>query len=124
MAGVDQQKGPLAHLRVIELAGLAPVPYCGQILKQFGADVIHVSRYGAAQSDDPAGLGLGKRSISLDLKSKEGIQVLHRMLKNADVLLDVRTLLFSSKLTVTHTADAPRSVGENGSRPQVSVEGD
>lgn len=108
MAGVDQQKGPLAHLRVIELAGLAPVPYCGQILKQFGADVIHVSRYGGAQPDDPAGLGLGKRSISLDLKSKEGIQVLLRMLKNADVLLDVRrTLLFSSKLTVTHSQCAP-----------------
>ncbi|KAH9251913.1 hypothetical protein BASA81_010117 [Batrachochytrium salamandrivorans] len=88
MAGVDQQKGPLAYLKVIELAGLAPVPYCGQILKQFGADVIHVSRYGGVQPSDPSGLGIGKRSVSLDLKSKDGIQVLLRMLKNADVLLD------------------------------------
>ena len=57
MAGTNDQKGPLAHLKVIELAGLAPVPYCGLILKQFGADVIHVQRNGP-QPDDPAGLGL------------------------------------------------------------------
>jgi len=55
--GTNDQKGPLAHLRVIELAGLAPVPYCGLILKQFGADVIHVQRNGP-QPEDPAGLGL------------------------------------------------------------------
>ena len=57
MAGTNDQKGPLAHLRVIELAGLAPVPYCGLILKQFGADVIHVQRVGS-QPEDPAGLGI------------------------------------------------------------------
>jgi crotonobetainyl-CoA:carnitine CoA-transferase CaiB-like acyl-CoA transferase len=57
MSGTNDQKGPLAHLRVIELAGLAPVPYAGLILKQFGADVIHVQRTGS-QPEDPARLGL------------------------------------------------------------------
>lgn len=83
----NEEKGPLAHLRVIELGGLAPAPYCGLILKQFGADVIHVQRMGGA-AEDPAGLSLGKREISIDLKSKEGVQVLRRMLKNADVMID------------------------------------
>jgi crotonobetainyl-CoA:carnitine CoA-transferase CaiB-like acyl-CoA transferase len=57
MAGTNEQKGPLAHLRVIELAGLAPVPYCGMILKQFGAEVILVHRVGS-QPEDIAGLGI------------------------------------------------------------------
>lgn len=63
------------------------MPYCGLLLKQFGAEVIHVVRNGP-QPEDPAGLGLGKKSMALDLKSKDGVEVLKRMIKNADVLLD------------------------------------
>jgi len=87
MAGANSEKGPLAHLKVLEIAGLAPAPYCGLILKQFGADVIHVQRNGS-QPEDPAGLSLGKRSIALDLKNPMGVEVMKRMLKNADVLID------------------------------------
>lgn len=36
--------GPLKGVRVIELAGLAPVPYCGMVLADFGANVIKVDR--------------------------------------------------------------------------------
>lgn len=61
MSGGNDAKGPLAHVKVLELGGLAPVPYCGQILKQFGADVIHVQRTGA-QVEDPAGLGIVRHS--------------------------------------------------------------
>ena len=75
MAGTNDQKGPLAHLRVIELAGLAPVPYCGLILKQFGADVIHVQRNGS-QPEDPAGLGIV--SLFRFLKCSSRANVLHR----------------------------------------------
>ena len=84
---MDDRRGPLTHVKVLELAGLAPAPYCGLILQQFGADVVHVARTGA-QPDDPAGLSLGKRSIAVDLKSKEGIEVMLRMAKHADVLID------------------------------------
>ena len=83
----NEQKGPLVHLRVLELGGLAPAPYCGLLLKQFGADVIHITRTSGAP-EDPAGLSHGKRSVALDLKSPAGIQVLRRMCKNADVLID------------------------------------
>jgi alpha-methylacyl-CoA racemase len=71
----NEVKGPLAHLKVLELAGLAPAPFCGLLLKQFGADVVHINRTGGAP-EDPAGLALGKRSLAVDLKSKEGIEVL------------------------------------------------
>lgn len=84
---MNQHFGPLTHLRVIELAGLAPAPYCGLILKQFGADVVQVSRTGT-QPEDPAGLALGKRNVAVDMKSPAGIEIIKRMLKHADVLID------------------------------------
>ena len=36
--------GPLVGVRVIELAGKGPVPYCGMLLSDFGADVIRIDR--------------------------------------------------------------------------------
>jgi alpha-methylacyl-CoA racemase len=38
-------KGPLSGITVLELAGLAPAPFCGMILADFGADVIKVDKY-------------------------------------------------------------------------------
>lgn len=77
----------LSGLKVIELAGLAPAPYCGQILAQFGADVVRVDRVSGGVQD-PAGLGIGKRSIALDLKDQQGKDALLALLDSADVLLD------------------------------------
>ena len=57
------------------------------ILSQFGADVIIVDKTGG-QIEDPAGLGIGKRSISLNLKSPKGKEVLMKMIEKADVLLE------------------------------------
>jgi alpha-methylacyl-CoA racemase len=75
---------------VIELAGLAPVPYCGMILSDFGADVIRVDRiqpdFLPSRPDDP--LGRGKRSLRVDLKNPEGAAVVRRLASAADVLLD------------------------------------
>ena len=62
----------LHNVRVLELAGLAPGPYCGLILADFGADVVRVDRTvgGPLGSQDP--LARGKRSIALDLKHPDG----------------------------------------------------
>ena len=81
---------PLHGIRVLELAGLAPVPYCGMILADFGAEVVRVDRLQPgllpSRSDDP--LARGKRSIRLDLKKPQGQEVLLRLAERADVLLD------------------------------------
>ncbi|MFW5741460.1 MAG: CaiB/BaiF CoA transferase family protein [Myxococcota bacterium] len=81
---------PLQGIRVIELAGLAPVPYCGMILADFGADVIRVDRtkpgFLPSRPDDP--LGRGKRSMRVDLKKPDGAQVVAKLARDADVLLD------------------------------------
>lgn len=81
---------PLQGIRVLELAGLAPVPYCGMILADFGADVIRVDRLrpGLLPSRPDDALGRGKRSIRLDLKNPGAGDVLLRLVDNSDVLLD------------------------------------
>ncbi|KAG8233274.1 hypothetical protein J437_LFUL013838 [Ladona fulva] len=76
----------LQGIRVIELAGLAPAPFCGMILADFGASVIRVDKAGSSTSLDC--LGHGKRSISLNLKHPEGMKVLKKMCKNSDVLIE------------------------------------
>jgi alpha-methylacyl-CoA racemase len=77
--------GALDGIRVIEMAGLAPAPYCGMILADFGADVVRVDRVGAGSFDQ---LARGKRSIAINPKQPEGRDTLRRMLERADVLLE------------------------------------
>jgi alpha-methylacyl-CoA racemase len=77
--------GALDGIRVIEMAGLAPVPYCGMILADFGADVVRVDRVGAPALDL---IARGKRSVALNMKDPAGVATLLRLLDGADVLLD------------------------------------
>jgi alpha-methylacyl-CoA racemase len=56
--------------KVLEIAGLAPVPYCGMVLADHGADVVRVDRVNDRQFDP---LARGKRSVALDLKAKSPV---------------------------------------------------
>lgn len=76
----------LKGIRVIEMAGLAPAPFCGMLLADFGASVIRVDRTESEQRHDC--LARGKRSISINLKTEQGSHVLKRLCANADVLLE------------------------------------
>ncbi|XP_052016059.1 alpha-methylacyl-CoA racemase isoform X2 [Apodemus sylvaticus] len=76
----------LRGVRVVELAGLAPAPFCGMVLADFGAEVVRVDRLGSV--GDRTFLGRGKRSLALDLKRSEGAAVLRRLCARADVLLE------------------------------------
>lgn len=85
----------LTGIRVLELAGLAPGPFAGMVLADFGADVVRVDRANAGFNVDV--LTRGKRSIAVSLKTKEGIALLRKLLSasigpegpwRADVLID------------------------------------
>ncbi|XP_075831997.1 alpha-methylacyl-CoA racemase isoform X2 [Microtus pennsylvanicus] len=76
----------LRGIRVLELAGLAPGPFCGMILADFGAQVVRVDRPGSG--GDVSLLARGKRSLVLDLKQPRGAAVLRRLCASADVLLE------------------------------------
>ncbi|KYQ89800.1 CoA-transferase family III protein [Tieghemostelium lacteum] len=82
--------GPLKGIVVLEFQGLAPAPFCGMILRDFGARVIRVDRVfnGEAQSLDFDVLSRGKETIAVDLKSKAGVEVVKRLCKNANVIIE------------------------------------
>jgi alpha-methylacyl-CoA racemase len=83
----------LDGLRVIEIAGLGPAPFCGMLLADMGADVVLVERAGTAASD-PLALGQkaivnrGKRSIALDLKDPAAVDAALRLIAGADALIE------------------------------------
>ncbi len=84
---MPRRQGPLNGIKVIELAGIGPGPYAGQLLADFGADVVVVDRPGNAivpKSID----GRGKRSIVLDLKKPEAVEALLKLVAGADVLIE------------------------------------
>ena len=76
----------LKGIRVLELAGLAPSPFCGMVLADYGASVIRVDKIGSNLNYDVT--ARGKRSISLNLKSPEGAQLLKKMCSKSDVLIE------------------------------------
>nr|XP_053643019.1 alpha-methylacyl-CoA racemase-like isoform X6 [Cherax quadricarinatus] len=75
----------LHGIRVIEMAGLAPAPFCGMIMADFGASVIRVDK---PRTPDIDRLGRGKHSIVLDVKKPEGRNIVKRICTNADVLIE------------------------------------
>ncbi len=77
--------GPLTGYRVIELAGIGPAPYAGQLLADMGADVIVIDRPGPGRKAIDA---RGKRSIVLDLKKPEAITTLLKLVSKSDVLIE------------------------------------
>src|SRR4030095_14646038 len=77
--------GALQGIRVVEMAGLAPAPFCGMILADFGADVVRVDRVGAGSVDQ---LARGKRSLAVHLKRPDGVGPVLRLAAQADVLLE------------------------------------
>ncbi|CAO3643805.1 unnamed protein product [Mucor hiemalis] len=76
---------PLSKLTVFEMAGLAPAPFAGMILADFGANVIRIDRSKGLSTDV---LTRNKRSIAMDLKNPTAIQTLKQLFTKADVLLD------------------------------------
>ena len=85
--------GPLSGVRIIELAGIGPGPFCAMMLADMGADVIRVDRAGSVRGGDPSTppadvMNRGRRSIGVDLKSPEGIETVMRLVESADALME------------------------------------
>jgi alpha-methylacyl-CoA racemase len=86
--------GPLSGYRVIEVAGIGPGPFCGMMLADMGADVIRVDRAQSVRAGvdttKPPGdlLARGRRSIALDLKRPDGVEVLLELVASADALIE------------------------------------
>lgn len=81
--------GPLKGIRVVELAGIGPGPFCAMMLADMGAEIIRVERKGAK---DPRGkfnvLHRGRPAVGVDLKQPEGIETVLRLVEQADALIE------------------------------------
>ena len=85
--------GPLEGIRIVELAGLGPAPFAGMMLADAGADVVRVDRFDRATyppRTDPHVdlLNRGRRSVAVDLKRSEGVEVVLRLAAAADGLME------------------------------------
>ena len=86
-------RGPLASLRVVELAGLGPAPFCGMVLADLGATVIRIDRAdsvvgGHTVSTQNDLLNRGKRSIGMNLKSPDAVDITLQLVAEADALIE------------------------------------
>ena len=89
----DSKDGPLAGVRVVELAGIGPGPFCGMLLADLGADVIVIDRPGGPPSPVPIRkdndfLNRGKRRVIVDLKHPRGPEVVLRLAALSDALIE------------------------------------
>ncbi|XP_038207378.1 alpha-methylacyl-CoA racemase [Zerene cesonia] len=75
----------LRGIKVVEMIGLAPGPVCGSILADFGATVTVVAKIEPSPVDIMCN---GKRMVSVNLKSKEGVGVVKKLCATSDVLID------------------------------------
>ncbi|MFR0355984.1 CaiB/BaiF CoA transferase family protein [Streptomyces sediminimaris] len=84
-------QGPLAGVRVVELAGIGPGPFAAMLLADLGADVVRVDRPGGTGlAIDPAYdvTNRNKRSVIVDLKSEEGAARVLDLAERADILIE------------------------------------
>ncbi len=81
--------GPLKGLKIIEMAGIGPGPFCGMVLADLGAEIIRVDRasaIGTGSKKEPS--NRGKKSIAVDLKAKEGVEVVLKLVETADAIFE------------------------------------
>jgi alpha-methylacyl-CoA racemase len=83
--------GPLAGVRVVELAGIGPGPFAGMLLADLGADVIQVDRPAGPSPALPPHVDVsarGKRSVIVDMKDPRGLAVVLALVERSDVLIE------------------------------------
>src|SRR5690625_136063 len=88
----NSRPGPLASVRVVELAGVGPGPFAAMMLADLGADVVRIDRPGGGglQMVPPEAdlLGRGRPSVAIDLKSPRGVELVLDLVSKADILLE------------------------------------
>jgi alpha-methylacyl-CoA racemase len=81
--------GPLTGVRVLELAGIGPGPFCAMMLADSGATVLRIDRPGrGSPRPEREFLNRGRQSAVLDLKHPRAVDALLRLVDTADVLLE------------------------------------
>ena len=85
--------GPLSGVKVVELAGIGPGPFCAMLLADLGADVVRVDRttqvdLGIDRGRQFSVLNRSRRSVSVDLKNPDGVETVLKLVEGADALIE------------------------------------
>lgn len=90
--------GPLQGLKVLEVAGIGPGPFCAMMLADMGADILRIDRHNSVGKDRDGSdfmksgrksiLNRGRRSVALDLKSPAGVDAFMQLVDSADTLIE------------------------------------
>ena len=85
--------GPLSGIKIVEITGIGPGPFCGMMLADMGAELLRVDRAQGVTGGDPGRpsldlLARGRRSIGVDLKHPEGVATVLRLVEGADVIFE------------------------------------
>ncbi len=97
----QKRKGPLSDIRVVEMGQLLAGPFCGQLLADFGAEVIKCEQPGIGDPmrqwgrEKPYGKSLwwpvvarNKKSLTINLRTPEGQSIIHNLIKSCDILIE------------------------------------
>src|SRR5712675_498034 len=117
---LEAAMGPLEGIRIVELAGIGPGPFCAMLLSDMGAEVIRVDRAAiVGQDTDRDGndarynlLSRGRRNIAVDLENAAGVDATLRLIDRADAL--------SASGGIPHCALAGQPAGGRTGRLRVS----
>lgn len=82
--------GPLEGVKIVEVGGIGPGPFCCMMLSDMGADIVRVDRKGQADmiKTEYNSLHRGRRRIAIDLKKPEGVEAVLRLIDQADALTE------------------------------------
>ena len=85
--------GPLAGIRIVEMAGIGPAPFCAMLLAELGAEVVRIERpvpadLGFAMDPRADLLNRSKRAAAIDLKAPAGVALALRLVSSADILIE------------------------------------
>ena len=81
--------GPLAGIKVVEMAAIGPVPFCAMMLSDMGAEVIRIDRLSQKGSGHRANvLFRGRKSIAVDLKNQQGVETALKLINKSDVVIE------------------------------------
>jgi alpha-methylacyl-CoA racemase len=81
-------QGPLSGVRVVEFAGLGPAPFCGMLLADLGGDVVRIDRKDARAAAPHQVTHRGRKSVALDLKNKDSIELCLQMFERAEIMFE------------------------------------
>lgn len=89
-APVENATKPLSKLRVVEFAGLGPAPFAAMLLSDMGAEVTRILAPEAAKKVTARGsfLDRGRKNVSLDLKTDDGLEAARELIRGADALIE------------------------------------